>query len=92
MGLRELDLAVEGRSFSSELPANPLGRVCEGILDAVGGTPLVRLSRYFPDRRITVLAKVEALNPGGSIKDRPALWILKSAIERGEIGPGTTDT
>ena len=88
MGLRELDLAVEGRSFSSELPANPLGRVCEGILDAVGGTPLVRLSRYFPDRRITVLAKVEALNPGGSIKDRPAKRILEHALSAGLLFPG----
>lgn len=42
------------------------------ILEAIGGTPLVRLSRLFGDAGIEVYAKLEAVNPGGSIKDRPA--------------------
>jgi 2,3-diaminopropionate biosynthesis protein SbnA len=49
-------------------------------------TPVVSLA----DDRVELFAKLEYLNGIGSIKDRPALWILKNAIERGEVGPGTT--
>lgn len=49
-------------------------------------TPVIRLG----DDRVDLYAKLEFLNGIGSIKDRPALWILKRAIERGEVGPGTT--
>ncbi len=64
-------------------------RVCDGILSAVGATPLIRLRRLLPEARFNLFAKLEALNPGGSIKDRPALAILESAMHSGEIGPGT---
>src|SRR5215471_3807302 len=61
-----------------------------GILDAVGRTPLVRLERLFAGSRLEVYAKLEALNPGGSLKDRPALTMIRSAMERGQLRPGMT--
>src|SRR6266851_6241430 len=62
----------------------------DGILSAIGGTPLVRLSRIFADSGWRVYAKLESLNPGGSTKDRPALNIIRQGIEAGAIRPGTT--
>lgn len=62
----------------------------EGILSAIGNTPLVRLERLFKDSPVRVFAKLEALNPGGSMKDRTAFSIIKHAIQSREIGPGAT--
>jgi N-(2-amino-2-carboxyethyl)-L-glutamate synthase len=61
----------------------------EGVLSAIGKTPLVRLSRVIPDARFKLYAKLEGLNPGGSTKDRPAFSILRHAIDSGDIQPGT---
>ncbi|HEX6862219.1 MAG TPA: 2,3-diaminopropionate biosynthesis protein SbnA [Thermoanaerobaculia bacterium] len=63
--------------------------VCDGILDAIGGTPLVRLRRFIPEAHFELFAKLEAMNPGGSIKDRPAVAILEDALRSGTVGPGT---
>jgi 2,3-diaminopropionate biosynthesis protein SbnA len=60
-----------------------------GILSAVGNTPLVRLTRVLKDSQFHIFAKLEGMNPGGSAKDRPALNILKEAMEVGEIGTGS---
>ena len=49
------------------------------ILDTVGHTPMVRLSRLDPDLRCVLAAKVETFNPGGSIKDRVALRMIEAA-------------
>ena len=56
----------------------------------VGNTPLVRLQRLEVANRNTVLVKLEGNNPAGSVKDRPALSMIKHAEERGEIKPGDT--
>ncbi len=56
-----------------------------GVLSAIGGTPLVRLDRLFPDAGFDLYAKLEALNPGGSSKDRPALAILDGGLRSGAI-------
>jgi 2,3-diaminopropionate biosynthesis protein SbnA len=61
----------------------------EGILSAVGNTPLVRLRRLFGDIHFRLFAKLESLNPGGSTKDRPAISIIRHGIETGEISPDT---
>lgn len=61
----------------------------EGILAAIGNTPLVRLNRA-PDTPFRLYAKLEALNPGGSIKDRTAVSIIKHGVETDRISPGTT--
>ncbi|MBN8556183.1 MAG: cysteine synthase CysM [Proteobacteria bacterium] len=64
------------------------------IEDAIGGTPLVRLQRLgvqeHAARGNVVLAKLEGNNPAGSVKDRPALSMIRRAEERGEIRPGDT--
>ena len=57
-------------------------------LDLIGNTPLVRLLRIPGDGSNLVLGKLEGNNPGGSVKDRPALSMIRHAEERGEIRPG----
>jgi S-sulfo-L-cysteine synthase (O-acetyl-L-serine-dependent) len=59
------------------------------ILDTVGNTPLVELQRLNPNPDVKVFAKLEGNNPGGSVKDRPALNMIRSALERGEISRKT---
>jgi N-(2-amino-2-carboxyethyl)-L-glutamate synthase len=65
-------------------------KVSENVLSAVGNTPLVRLKRMFTDLPFQLYAKLESLNPGGSMKDRPALQIIRDGIEQGRIVPGHT--
>jgi cystathionine beta-synthase len=62
----------------------------ESILDAVGETPLVRLSRLGRPLKPQLVAKIEALNPGGSIKDRVALALIEAAERDGHLKPGGT--
>ena len=58
--------------------------------DTVGNTPLVRLKRLNAGRGNTILAKLEGNNPAGSVKDRPALSMIRGAEQRGHIKPGDT--
>jgi len=60
-----------------------------GIADLIGNTPLVELRKLNPNPNVTIYAKLEGNNPGGSVKDRPALNMIRSALERGDIKPGT---
>ena len=62
----------------------------DGVLDAIGDTPLVALRRYLDRPDISVWAKLESSNPGGSAKDRPAAGMLQDAVAQGRIGPGST--
>ena len=62
----------------------------ESILDLVGNTPLVRLSKVTEGLRPVILAKLEQLNPGGSVKDRIGLAMLEDAERRGLLRPGGT--
>jgi cysteine synthase B len=59
-----------------------------GILDLVGNTPLVELKNIPTNKNVTVYAKLEGNNPGGSVKDRAAYGMIKGALDRGEIKPG----
>jgi cysteine synthase B len=59
-----------------------------GILDLVGNTPLVELKHVTVNPNVTILAKLEGNNPGGSVKDRAAYGMIKGALDRGEIKPG----
>jgi cysteine synthase B len=59
-----------------------------GILELVGNTPLVQLKRIPTNPQVTIYAKLEGNNPGGSVKDRAAYGMIKGALERGEIQPG----
>lgn len=60
------------------------------ILDIIGHTPLVKLLRLSPNPQVTILVKVEFLNPGGSIKDRMVLHIINEAEKSGLLKPGGT--
>ena len=62
----------------------------DGVLDCVGQTPLVRLRRYLDRCAVELYAKIESGNPGGSAKDRPAKEMVRHALERGEVGEGST--
>src|SRR5437763_2252652 len=64
--------------------------VLETFLDAVGDTPLVRLHRVARPVRPTILAKLEMLNPGGSVKDRIGLRMIEAAERSGALKPGGT--
>src|SRR6266567_6368842 len=64
--------------------------ILETILDAVGNTPLVRLSRLAASTRTPLVAKVESLNPGGSVKDRIGLAMIEAAEQAGHLHPGAT--
>jgi cysteine synthase B len=59
-----------------------------GILDLVGNTPIVELQKVSTNKAVTIYAKLEGNNPGGSVKDRAAYGMIKGAIDRGEIKPG----
>lgn len=59
------------------------------ILDTVGNTPLVEIQHIHRNEKVKVYAKLEGNNPGGSVKDRPALNMIKSALERGDINKQT---
>jgi cystathionine beta-synthase len=63
---------------------------CNSILDAVGGTPLVRLNRVTKDLPAEVWVKADYLNPGGSLKDRIALQMIDEAERKGQLRPGGT--
>jgi len=56
------------------------------ILETIGNTPLVRMNRLCPNPNVVIAAKLEGNNPGGSVKDRPALYMLEMAEKSGELG------
>ncbi len=66
------------------------GRLADGIVGAVGATPLVRMRRLLHDDRIELWGKLESSNPGGSAKDRPAALMIQQALREGRIDTETT--
>jgi len=73
-----------------ELRASAERKVYDNILGVIGSTPLVRLARVAHNVSTPIYAKLENLNPGGSIKDRVGLYIIEQAERRGELKPGGT--
>ncbi len=63
-------------------------QIRDGIVDAIGNTPLIKLERASAATGCTILGKAEFMNPGGSVKDRPGRQMILEAEERGELGPG----
>jgi cysteine synthase A len=63
-------------------------QIYDGIIEAIGNTPLIKLRRASEQTGCTILGKAEYLNPGQSVKDRPARQIILEAEKRGEIRPG----
>lgn len=72
----------------SRLPVSIEKHVYDNILGAIGQTPLVRLGRVAASVQVPIYAKLENLNPGGSIKDRVGLNIIEGAEQRAELKPG----
>jgi len=70
--------------------ATPRPKMAGSVLELVGGTPLVRLNRIPKPGGAIVLAKLESLNPGGSVKDRIALAMVEDAEQRGVLKAGAT--
>ncbi|BAZ09754.1 pyridoxal-5'-phosphate-dependent enzyme, beta subunit [Calothrix sp. NIES-4071] len=62
----------------------------DGFVGTVGNTPLIKLKSFSEETGCNILAKAEFLNPGGSVKDRAALYIIKDAEEKGLLKPGGT--
>ncbi len=60
----------------------------ESVLDMIGDTPLVDVSELSPNPRVTILAKLEGANPGGSVKDRAAASLVEDAEKDGSLSPG----
>ena len=74
---------------SKNLEASHLG-VADDITDLVGATPMLRLKRLVPAGSADIFAKLEYLNPGGSVKDRAAIGIIRRAEQEGKLAPGGT--
>ena len=68
--------------------SNPSLRVTDDITELVGQTPMLRLKRIVPSSSADVFAKLEYLNPGGSVKDRAAIGIIRRAEQEGRLKPG----
>ncbi len=65
-------------------------QVRNSVVEAVGGTPLIKLNKASEETGCTILGKAEFMNPGQSVKDRAALYIIRDAISRGALKPGGT--
>ncbi|MGK9169824.1 cysteine synthase A [Inquilinus limosus] len=68
----------------------PSPQIADGLVGAIGNTPLIRLRRLSEETGCEILGKAEFLNPGGSVKDRAALAIIRDAEARGTLRPGGT--
>ncbi|HDM74860.1 MAG TPA: cysteine synthase A [Deltaproteobacteria bacterium] len=62
-----------------------MAKIYNNILECIGKTPLVKINSLNENQSVTVLAKLESMNPGGSVKDRPALKMIEEAEKRGEL-------
>src|SRR5713101_7477799 len=85
-------MATTGHPASSirESTAQP-GRAGESLLDGIGNTPLLRLERVGQEfANVELCAKAEWFNPGGSVKDRPALSMIQAGLASGALRPGKT--
>jgi cysteine synthase B len=72
----------------TELGARAKPARVPSLLESIGNTPLVELRRVRPAHGARILAKLEGNNPGGSVKDRPALWMIERAEQEGLLAPG----
>ena len=82
--------AFEG-PLASAASANPRqrNRSYQSVLEAIGDTPLIKLSGFLPGNAVELFLKLEAANPGGSAKDRPAAAMIEEAVRAGRVWPGS---
>ncbi|KAH8194849.1 hypothetical protein TruAng_010982 [Truncatella angustata] len=97
IGARRFATSTARRAVAAANPPSPhtLGvskaqGVAKGLVGAIGNTPLIRLNKISEQTQCEVLGKAEFMNPGGSIKDRAALYVVLDAEERGQLRPGGT--
>ncbi|MFV0490383.1 MAG: cysteine synthase A [Pseudorhodobacter sp.] len=65
-------------------------RICKDLVDSIGHTPLIRLNKASEATGCEILGKAEFMNPGQSVKDRAALYIIRDAMAKGQLKPGGT--
>ena len=65
-------------------------QIKKGLIDSIGNTPLIRIESLSEETGCDILGKAEFLNPGGSVKDRAALWMVREAEKSGALKPGGT--
>jgi cysteine synthase len=73
---------------ASEAQIESIMQIRNGIAEAIGNTPLIKLKRASEQTGCTILGKAEFMNPGQSVKDRAALFIIEQALKSGELRPG----
>ncbi|MDG1996835.1 MAG: cysteine synthase A [Emcibacteraceae bacterium] len=78
-------------TYQTDLQKIGRGRIYNDVSEIIGNTPIVRLSRLMAEEGLEaeILAKIEYVNPAGSVKDRPAMAMIQDAIDKGLIGPNT---
>ena len=64
--------------------------IVNGLISAIGNTPLIRINSLSEETGCEILGKAEFMNPGGSVKDRAALWMVQEAEKNGSLKPGGT--
>jgi cysteine synthase B len=74
--------------YATSSSVEPSQQKTPSLLESIGNTPLVELQRIRPAHGARILAKLEGHNPGGSVKDRPALWMIQKAEQDGRLLPG----
>src|SRR5213596_3636212 len=83
--------SAPARPWRSSRPGERMSeKIADSVLELIGGTPLVRLRRLPEASGARVLAKIEARNPGASVKDRIAAAMIDDAERRGVLKPGAT--
>ncbi|CAI8040116.1 Cysteine synthase 1 [Geodia barretti] len=85
---RQVVLRVFSSPFSRRLSGQ--GAIRDGLKGTIGNTPLVRLNKLSQETGCTIAVKAEFMNPGGSVKDRAALYLIKDAEEKGQLRAGGT--
>lgn len=85
-------MQAPSRTADPQAPARQRPDKATSILDLVGNTPLVDVTRlaHGISPRVRILAKLEGLNPGGSVKDRPAVWMVREGIRSNKLRDGKT--
>ena len=66
-----------------------MSKIAPSVTALIGSTPLVRINKLTSESKATVLAKLEYFNPGGSVKDRAALFMIEDAEKQGLLKPGS---
>lgn len=83
-------VAAAGEPSAHTLAVSRAQGIARGLTGAIGNTPLIRLQRLSEQTGCEILGKAEFMNPGGSVKDRTALYVVRDAEERGLLRPGGT--